>query len=273
MMRSIQYLKLGGSLITDKARSSTARPEVLARLASEISRAYTHIPDLKLILGHGSGSFGHAAARKYGTRQGVRTEEEWRGFAEVWYEASHLNRLVIEALREVGLAAVSFPASGTVLAKDGEICLWDLAAIEMSLEAGLLPVVYGDVVFDDVLGGTILSTEDIFSYLAKTFYPERILLAGIEAGVWADYPARTKLVREITPHNIADFIGRLSGSAGMDVTGGMVSKVGEMVALVEEISNLEVYIFSGERKGAVFQALRGVPEGTRISRVEKDKET
>ncbi|GAH93416.1 unnamed protein product, partial [marine sediment metagenome] len=37
---NLQFLKLGGSLITDKTRSHTARMDVITRLAEEIARAY-----------------------------------------------------------------------------------------------------------------------------------------------------------------------------------------------------------------------------------------
>jgi isopentenyl phosphate kinase (EC 2.7.4.-) len=60
------FLKLGGSLITDKTRENAPRLDVIRRLAREISGALATAPP-KLVLGHGSGSFGHAAARKYGT--------------------------------------------------------------------------------------------------------------------------------------------------------------------------------------------------------------
>ena len=83
----ITLLKLGGSLITDKSQAHTARPELIRRLAEEIRSAWE--PDRSpLIIGHGSGSFGHIPAKKYGTRGGVRTEEEWTGFAEV-HSAPH----------------------------------------------------------------------------------------------------------------------------------------------------------------------------------------
>lgn len=35
-----------------------------------------------------------------------------------------------------------------------------------ALKVGLVPVVHGDVAFDEELGGTIASTETIFSFLA-----------------------------------------------------------------------------------------------------------
>jgi isopentenyl phosphate kinase len=132
----------------------------------------------------------------------------------------------------------------------------------MALQAGLLPVVYGDVIFDTQRGGTILSTEDLFAHLARQLCPRRVLLAGLEQGVWADYPACTRLVAEITLDNLAGL--SLGGSAATDVTGGMASKVQQSLELVQQIKGLEVCIFSGETSGAVQRVLAGEEIGTWI---------
>jgi isopentenyl phosphate kinase len=264
-VKGLQFLKLGGSLITDKTTPSTARPEVLARIAGEIAAVKAEKPQLRLLLGHGSGSFGHMAGKKYGTREGVDSPEGWLGFAEVWYQASALNRLVVESLHAAGLPAVSFPASAGALSKDGRVVSWELAPIREALDNVLLPVVYGDVVFDSLRGGTILSTEDLFIHLAAQLEPARILLAGIEEGVWADYPACTQLVDSLTPHNLLEVAPTLAGSIATDVTGGMETKVRQMLSLVENIPGLEVLIFSGQKDGMVKRALLGDSPGTRIS--------
>jgi isopentenyl phosphate kinase len=77
------FLKLGGSLITDKTRIEHARRPVIRRLAREIKAAREARPDLQLVLGHGSGSFGHVAAKKHGTREGAQGRSGWLGYAEV----------------------------------------------------------------------------------------------------------------------------------------------------------------------------------------------
>jgi isopentenyl phosphate kinase len=261
------FLKLGGSLITNKAKPRTPRLGVLRRLAQEIADARKANPMLPLLIGHGSGSFGHVPARQYGTRQGVRTSEQWLGFAEVWWDASSLNRLVVEALREVGLPVVSFPPSASVTARDGQVAAWDLAPLRAALEAGLLPVVQGDVIFDTVRGGTIFSTEELFAYLARHLHPARLLLAGIEPGVWPVYPppAGAGIIPKITPDNYTEVLPALGGSQATDVTGGMASKVRQMLALVEELPALEVLVFSGLEPGLVRDVLLGANEGTRIS--------
>ena len=263
--RHLQFLKLGGSLITDKTTPRTPRRDVIARLAQEIKSALAESENLRLVLGHGSGSFGHVPAKKYGTRLGVDSAEGWRGFAKVWYEASLLNRIVMDVLHESELPAVAFPPSGAVTASNGQVTNWNLSPLRAALEAGIIPVVFGDTVFDEILGGTILSTEDLFTYLAKELHPQRISLAGIDEGVWADYPQCTRLIHEITPANWDQINSALQGSASTDVTGGMASKVRQMLHVVEQLPDLEVLIFSGIHPKNVINAMEGNPLGTRLS--------
>ncbi|KAF0107359.1 MAG: hypothetical protein FD146_1837 [Anaerolineaceae bacterium] len=270
----LTFLKLGGSLITDKTRPYTPRPERLDDLARQIAAALKEDADLRLVLGHGSGSFGHEAASRFDTRHGVSGPGAWRGFAEVWYQASTLNRLVVDALRRAGLPALTLSPAASVTAHDGKAFIWDIYPLQSALANGLLPVVHGDVVFDDARGGTILSTEDLFAHLARTLKPERILLAGLEAGVWEHFPERTKLLEEMTPQDLArqaNGPGRAAlacrpGQAGADVTGGMQSKVAGMLELVEQVPGLEAVIFSGEEPDAVRRALLGASPGTRLHR-------
>ena len=281
-MNRLTFLKLGGSLITDKSRPYTPRPDVLTRLAAEIARSKESVPEMQLLIGHGSGSFGHTPAKEYQTREGmpdsplVREAERergvgeggrfWRGFAEVWYEASALNRLVMAALHDAGLSAVALAPVAAVSAHDGKVARWDLTPLKAALAAGLVPVVYGDVVFDTVRGGTILSTEDLFENLARELRPARILLAGIEAGVWANFPERQQRVERITPGSFDEIRGGVGGSHAADVTGGMESKVRQMLAVVQEIPGLTVQIFSGAVPGDLERALkRGERLGTLIS--------
>jgi isopentenyl phosphate kinase len=258
------FLKLGGSLITDKMHPGFAKLDVIERLAREIRDALQASSGLYMVLGHGSGSFGHVPAKKYATRNGVKTATQWKGFAEVWREAHTLNRIVVDKLIDQGLSVVSFPPSASVFTHQGEIIHWNLAPIRSALHAGLLPVIYGDVVFDDVLGGTILSTEDLFEYLAKGLKPCRILLAGMEQGVCSDFPDCNEVFQEITSHDQEKIQAFVHGSEATDVTGGMYSKVLQSLNLVKQMPDLEIYIFSGNEHGVVKHALLGETFGTLI---------
>jgi len=95
----ITLLKLGGSLITNKEKPHSVRTETIRRVGFEIKEALDSDPDIKLILGHGSGSFGHVPASRYHTLDGVQTPSEWRGFAEVHAEADELNKITVSILR------------------------------------------------------------------------------------------------------------------------------------------------------------------------------
>jgi len=260
------FLKLGGSLITEKSRPYTARLEKIDELVQQISVYMQKDPAMRLVLGHGSGSFGHQAASRFNTRQGVSSHAEWAGFAEVWYQASALNRLVVEALHRSGLPAVTFSPFASVTAHDGKVFIWDTFPLKSALSNGLLPVIHGDVVFDEVRGGTILSTEALFIYLARELKPDRILLAGLETGVWADFPRRMDLIRSITPADPPQQLTALGKANAPDVTGGMRSKVTDMLALVAQVHGLEVLIFSGEEPQTLGRALHGENPGTCLHR-------
>lgn len=263
-LQRIVFLKLGGSLITDKAQIAAPRLDVLNRLAGEIAHAWRSQPGQGLVLGHGSGSFAHVPAKKYGTRQGVFTTQEWTGFLEVWRQAHALHRLVLEAMQKAGLPVISFPPSAMVQARSGQVLRWDSANLQHALDAGLIPVVYGDVVFDQLIGGSILSTEDLFDHLAPVLKPQRILLAGIEPGVWEDYPECTQIIPEIFAANIASVKKSLCGATTTDVTGGMASKVLQSLDLCKRVTGLQIVVFSGATPGLVSEALLGALPGTRI---------
>lgn len=247
------FLKLGGSLITDKRTPRTPRVGVLARLMAEIAEARAARPDLQIVLGHGSGSYGHIEAKKYGTRNGVHTPEQWQGFADVQHVAGLLNRLVVDAAHEARLPIVNFPPSASVRCYAGVIEAMALAPIRAALEHDLIPLVFGDVAMDDERGGTIVSTEDVFRYLAAHLPPERILLAGSEAGVLTHWP-EGEVIPEITS---SEALSGLTGSHAADVTGGMASKVREMLALARDVPGVEIRIFSGDEIGQVRAALTG----------------
>jgi isopentenyl phosphate kinase len=261
---SLALLKLGGSLITDKTSPRKLRRNTLRRLANEIASALQQTPSLQLIVGHGAGSFAHVSAKKHGTRRGVQTPEQWLGFAEVWWDAATLNRLVMEAFLDAGLPVISLAPSASVTARDGMVARWDLSPLKAALEARLLPVIFGDVIFDLQRGGTILSTEDLFAHLVAQLLPGRMLLAGIEPGVWQDFPNRTQTIPRITPENYQEIMHVLSGSTAADVTGGMESKVDQGISLVNEFPGLEILIFSGDEPGNLQDALLGSRSGTVI---------
>jgi isopentenyl phosphate kinase len=273
-VRELVFLKLGGSLITDKNQRYTPRIDRLTALTQEIDQALAEFPEISLVFGHGSGSFGHFAVQDHlsgvtwlpeGDAQTQANREYWRGYFEVWYRASELNRHVMDALHAAGRPAISLAPSAMVQASDGKILRWDVTPLETAIATGLVPVVFGDIVFDAVRGSVVLSTEALMAYLAPILRPKRILLAGLEPGVWEDYPARTRRIDQITPSSYPGILASLGGSHGADVTGGMKAKVEDMLTLVKAMPDLKVHIISGEAQGSIHAGLAGRPDGTLIA--------
>jgi isopentenyl phosphate kinase len=263
-MNDLVFLKLGGSLITDKNNPETARLDVIDRITGEIRAALTERPGLRLVLGHGSGSFGHTAGSRHGTREGVRSPADWLGFAEVWQSARTLNQILVERLFAAGIPVVAFPPSATIISRERQAVEVFVSPLQAALNAGLVPLVNGDVIFDRALGGTILSTEEVFLGLAPQLEPTRVLVAGIEAGVWADYPACQRLLPLLTAGMMGSQSLRIQGSAAVDVTGGMAEKVKLLLALVQATPRCEAMIFSGQQAGNIQAALMGDSPGTLI---------
>ncbi len=266
---SLVYLKLGGSLITDKRSPETPRLDILKRLSWEVAQARTDRPEIRLVLGHGSGSFGHISARRYGTRRGVRTSDEWFGFAATADAAARLTRIVAGHLLRAGLPVWSVQPSVALRCEDGCVIDGPEETVRLALDRGLLPLIHGDVALDSMRGGTIASTEEIFEQMAAKLPPVRIVLAGEVDGVYASDPLQDPtavMVTEITLSSFKSLQATLGASHAPDVTGGMAAKVEQALRMVRSLPGLQVIICGGLAQGTVYTALtsQSNPPGTLI---------
>lgn len=266
-MNELILMKLGGSLITDKAKPFTEDLNTIKRLAKEIHEARAE-KEFDLIVGHGGGSYPHVPAHKYQTQKGIINPESYRGIALVQDTAAKLNRIIVNSLIEAGENAVSIQPSASCIAENSRIIEWYTKPIESLLKYKMLPVPYGDVAIDIKKGCCILSTEELLNFLAKRFKAKRIIVAGVVGGVFTADPQKdpsAELIPKVTLKNFEEIKEKLGGSAGIDVTGGMLHKVEEMLELVE--FNIESQIIDATKYGLVKKALLGeaVP-GTIISK-------
>jgi isopentenyl phosphate kinase len=240
----ITLIKLGGSLITDKNIPWHFRKSVMQRIASDIKFiAECSSPEEKLIIGHGSGSFGHVEAHKYNTIHGVHSNNEWLGFTKVAHAASSLSQLVATELIQADLPIFRFQPSASTSAYGGVIQTMNTDLLMTSINHDLIPLVHGDVVFDEQLGGTIVSTETIFSYLVQQLNINQIILLGEVDGV---FDSQGNIAHHITPQSVEKLKSALGGSSGVDVTGGMYQKVFDMLELVQKNIGLKVIIANGK---------------------------
>jgi isopentenyl phosphate kinase len=238
------FVKFGGSVITDKRIAESADMAAIQRLAGAVATARQKRSDLRLVLSHGSGSFGHVVAAKYGIHKGLTLDADWFGFAATSAAALRLNRLVVDALIDAQVPAMSFQPSTTVETSHGQVVNWQTDHITKALEYGMVPVVHGDVSFDRNQGSSIASTEMLLQWLCRvpTLQPHKIILIGESAVYTADPHKNPEAMRIPIIHrgNINQVMGGAGGSYGVDVTGGMASKLALMWSLIEQNPQLQV---------------------------------
>lgn len=250
-MPEVVLLKLGGSLITEKSRRETARPDVIARLAGEVARVAGRIPE-RIVLGHGSGSFGHVAAKEHGIAQGLRSPGQLPGISLTQERAAALHREVMSALAAAGLSPFSIaPSSCFVFAAGRPAELAD-EPLRLALDNGLLPVVYGDVVMDREQGVAIASTERVLVALASRLPVRRVLWLGETDGV---YDAEGKTIPRLSADDFEEASKAINSPAGTDVTGGMRHRVETALELAR--LGIRSVIFNGLTPGLLERALLG----------------
>ena len=154
--------------------------------------------------------------------------------------------------------------SASALSHDGQLVDMAIVPIHNALDCGLIPLIYGDVAFDNVRGGTIISTEKVFFHLARHLPVSSILLLGEVEGVLAPDGG---VIPEINARNYPTLKKHFGASAGIDVTGGMETKVSDMLALSEVVPQLTIRIFNGKRDNLLREVLLGQANpGTLIRR-------
>ena len=131
MLQPVTLAKLGGSLITNKKKCRSSRALVIKRISSEIKRAIHFLGRTssdgkvghKVIIGNGSGSFGHPSAAKYKTAQGFTKQlrKSRYGYCVVQNDASEINRIILKSLLSLKLPAVSVQPSALVRLDNGKI--------------------------------------------------------------------------------------------------------------------------------------------------------
>ncbi len=246
-------LKIGGSAITDKTGELAAKTEIINRLAEEIKRA-----DLdNLIIVHGGGSFGHPTAAKYGIKDGYKEDPTQKlGFAETHHVMTVLNGLVMDALIWHEIPAVSVAPSSCFVTENGKVKFFDETVLKSMAKMIFTPVLYGDAVFDEKLGFTVLSGDQLVAYLALKYDASKVVIGTDTDGLFDSDPKSNpdaKPYKHLTLAELKDIQPKLGRAAGTDVTGGMAAKIAELIPVIEKGIHVTV---TGATKGlSIYRAL------------------
>jgi isopentenyl phosphate kinase len=264
-MLELTLIKLGGSLITDKAKPFTARKALMGRIADEL-KSIKRIYKGQIIIGHGSGSFAHTPAAKYQTQKGIINSNSLKGFPLVADAARLINEITIDIFLKKGLPVLSFSPLSFIYTKKEKSASFLVDPIKKALSLGFVPVIYGDVIMDENMGFCIYSGEKTINLLAKALKKDykkiSIIYCGETNGV---YDGFGKTIAKITPKNYKDYKSSIKGAKETDVTGGMVHKVEESLLIAKSLG-IQTLIINGKIKGEIKRAMLGKKiKGTRIT--------
>jgi len=258
-------LKIGGSVITDKSQELGAKTQVMSRLADEIQKANVQ----NLIIVHGGGSFGHPLAQKYVIKEGFKEETQKIGFSETHHVMTVLNGLFMDSLIWRGVPAVSITPSSCIMTRNGRIQCFEDATLKVSLRMGFLPVFYGDAVLDTELGFTILSGDQLVSFLATRYHAEKIIIGVDVDGLYDADPKiekSAKMFHHLTVEELKKVQDKLGKSNACDVTGGMFGKVIELLPAIEQ--GISVAIVNAAEPNRIYSVLKG--EKVKGTLIEKE---
>lgn len=254
-MKDLIILKIGGSLITKKHQDDPLiNKENLKRIVKEIREGFdSNANDLILI--HGAGSYGHPIVKRTGIHKGIRNKRQIEAFAETQRLQNELNVLVCKELIKQKIPAIPIQASVSAIMDKGRLISMDFEAIKGFLEVGLVPVLYGVPAYDKSQKCSILSGDQIITYLSKNLGAKKMIHVTDVEGVFTGDPKKnhsSKLIKEITKENFKILLNKISGSTHTDVTGGMFGKVKELL----EVEGIPSEIIS-DKKGNVKRVLKG----------------
>ena len=243
-------IKLGGSVITDKTQYRTFNREVVRRLCAEIRDS-----GVKVIITHGAGSFGHVIAKEYSLQNGLTEPRQVPAAARVQYDVRELNLMVIDELLNAGIPAVSVPPGSCFMMDDGKLLLNDPEVLLSASRMGIIPIMFGDVVFDRSKGFGICSGDQIVEVLCRVYHPDRVIFVSDVDGLF-DKDPKTNPDAKLLPEVTSELLKGVSSSSSVDdVTGGVRAKMEAMLRMTTP--DMDCVLVNGSVKGRLYSILKG----------------
>jgi len=239
-------IKMGGSIITNKAKPLSARRKTIDNILKQIKK----INEPKILV-HGGGSYGHYWSVKYGMHT-KPAKYDLKGVSVVKNSMIELNKIILDSAVKNRLNPYCLPPTDFMngnkpirskVEKIGEIA-----------KSGLTPVTYGDALWYGQKKSYILSGDVIMTTIGKILKPRLSIFVLDVDGVYSDTKSR-KLIYDFKKEKPTISKNK------MDVTGGMARKSTEEVKMSK--SGLKVFFVNGNKPKRIVDAVSGKKfEGT-----------
>lgn len=243
-------IKLGGSVITDKTQYRTFNRETVSRLCREIKESGESV-----LIVHGAGSFGHVIAKEYSLQNGLVDFRQVPAVAKVQYDVRELNLMVINELIQNGIPAMSVPPGSCFVMVNGKLMIDNPEVIRASMHIGIMPVMFGDVVFDRSKGFGICSGDQIMEIFCEMFSPTKVIFVSDVDGLY-DKDPKTNDDAELLSEVTSDLLDKVSSKGTADdVTGGVRAKMEAMLRMTT--SERACILVNGSVPGRLYSLLKG----------------
>lgn len=232
-------IKLGGSIITNKEKSLSARRKTIDNLAKSLKKIKEPI-----IIVHGGGSYGHYWSVKYDMHTKER-KYDLRGVAIVKNSMIELNKIILDSFLKNKLNPYCLPP--TDFMTGDKPMTKKVKEIEKISKSGLIPVTFGDALWYGQNKTFILSGDKIMTHLAKILKPKLCIFALNEDGVYSDLKSK-KLIHELKEEHPSISENK------MDVTGGMTRKIEEAYKISK--MGMNVFFVNGNKPERIVKAVK-----------------
>lgn len=258
-------LKFGGSIITEKLSGRPRiRKKVVQQLTKELKLFVQRFPNIRIILLHGAGSFGHPLVYRHKLLEQPLTGVRLLGFAETVSSMRHMANLLTNTFLTAKLPVLPLQASAVLNEKNGAMVLFNLRQIKQILESGFIPLLGGDMGLTKKNQAVIVSADRLAVLLAKAFPISKIIFATDVDGIFNEFPPSSgeQPVPYICRNDLKCLLKNMNQQKSRcDMTGEMQGKLQELLALQKK----EVIVFNGLKPGNLTKALLAKPIGSRLS--------
>lgn len=237
MTPDILAVKVGGSLFSRKDKPGDINGTAMSLLAKSLHRL-NRIMKVPMALISGGGAFGHGAIRDHDTANAFSLA----GLTDATFK---VKTAWAEKLREAGSNAFPLQLAAMCVLRD-EIPELESTRLQEMINQDVLPVLSGDVVFDEKGGIHVFSSDRVPEILSSTNTGNlRVVTLTDVDGIVVDGEGGDRILPHIDARSPEDAYAALWKSNEWDATGAMHTKLDAMITCA--------------RRGAECFIMRGVP--------------
>lgn len=266
--KKITILKLGGSLLTDKSTPYKMREGVLDSVVSELSECIDLGLIESLILVHGVGSFGHPPVIEYKLYKGFQTPDQLIKLSKTQYIVNKFRLMIVDSFIKVGIPVNLMYPSSMFIGNKGLISHYSIDALKGFLSLGMVPLLGGDMIYDEKMGYSICGGDLLTVFLARELSVNQLIFVSDVNGVYDKDPKRfsdASMIRELEIDKFEKLTQEEENNKN-DITGQMKGKLSTIFSIKDLIEKgLKVSILSMIQPDTLKKFLEGNPNfATRI---------